>query len=105
MRRLLRLLSVGALTAAAAACGGGGGGSPSSTGGGGGGGGGTVVTDSATIQTNLDRINELRASVGAGPLVLDVQISDFATDGSQQLMSDHSPHAHFQQAASSGTLF
>src|SRR5262245_493992 len=103
MRLPVRLLFVLALAGAASACGMGGGSSPNSSGGGGGS--GTVVNDSATLQHNLDRINELRASVGSPPLVLDVAISSFAVDGSQQLMNDHTPHAHFQAAAASGSLF
>jgi uncharacterized protein YkwD len=105
MRRHLRWLPVLLLATALLGCGGGGGGGSSSAGGGGGSGGGTVVTGTKAEQYNLDRINQFRASVGAAPLVLDGLLDDFATKGSQQLMADHTPHAHFQQAANDGSLW
>jgi len=102
MRRVFRSLVILALATVSVACGGGlGGGSPGS----GGGGGGTVVPGTTAYQYNLDRVNELRASVGAPPLVLDPVISAFATAGSQQLLQDHTPHAHMQLASDLGTLF
>ncbi|HEY8078247.1 MAG TPA: CAP domain-containing protein [Labilithrix sp.] len=52
-------------------------------------------------QYNLDRINDLRRRAGVAPLVLDARLEDFARAGSAQLMRDHVPHAHFQQAGSS----
>lgn len=50
---------------------------------------------------NLDRINQLRAQAGLQPLVLDAQLTQFAREGSAQLMRDHVPHGHFAQSGSS----
>jgi hypothetical protein len=43
--------------------------------------------------------------VGAGALVMDAQLNDFAIEGSFELMANHVPHGHFNDAAAAGTLF
>lgn len=91
-----------------AACGGGSGG---------GGGGGVACGDlddigplrgtvnTVDVQYTIDRINAFRASVGVAPLTGDQQLHDFAVHGSQQLLNDHVPHAHFNCHADAGTMF
>lgn len=93
-----------------AACGMGGGGGGSSTGGGGGGsggggGGGGTSGSTADQLHNLDKVNQYRAMVGAAPLVIDPVLDSFAQQGSVELSQDHTPHKHFADASSAGTLF
>jgi uncharacterized protein YkwD len=47
------------------------------------------------VKFNVDLVNSCRAKVGAPPLLYDERISAFALDGSKQLASDHTAHAHF----------
>jgi uncharacterized protein YkwD len=47
------------------------------------------------VKYNVDLVNAYRAKVGAPPLLYDARISAFALDGSKQLSSDHTAHAHF----------
>jgi hypothetical protein len=54
---------------------------------------------------NLDDINGYRATQNLTPLVLDRQLSDFASAGSQELSQDHLPHQHFIDASNNGTLW
>jgi hypothetical protein len=97
VRRVLRLAVAGAAVVLCA-CGGAG-----SGGGGGGGGGGLVVT--AQQVYDVDRLNVYRFMVGVGPVAMDAQLNDFAIEGSQELLSNHVPHGHFDDAAAAGTLF
>ena len=102
-----RVLLASGFIAFLAACGSGGGGyggvgGTGGTGGGGGGGGGVTTADQ---QYNLDRLNYYRGLAGVPPLVLDSQLTTFATAGSAELMADHTPHKHFNDAATLGTLF
>ncbi len=60
-----------------------------------------AVASSSFDQYNVDRINDLRRRAGLAPVVLDARLNDFARAGSAQLMRDHVPHAHFQQAGDS----
>src|SRR5687768_16063345 len=73
--------------------------------GGTGGTGGTPVTGTAAQEYNLRRLNDYRSLVGAPPLVMDAQLNAFATQGSQELLQNHVPHGHFQNASNAGTLF
>jgi len=52
---------------------------------------------------NLDDLNNYRSGGGIPPLVLDQTLCTFALAGSQELSQDHSPHAHFINAANNGT--
>lgn len=104
--RLTRILSLLALLAlglvSQTGCGVGGmiddiGGTVGGNGGGGGSGGGSSGGPyTAEQQHNLDAVNAYRAMVGAPPLVLDDALTAYALAGSQQLMADHTPHAHFR---------
>lgn len=78
-----------------------GGGSP----GGNGSPGGTPVSGTAAQDYNLQRLNYYRGLVGAGPLIMDTQLNSFALQGSQELLQNHTPHGHFQNAMTAGTLF
>jgi uncharacterized protein YkwD len=103
--RALRSLAVASVAVALSACGGGGGAFGGSGDGGSGGGVGTPVEGTSAQEFNLERVNELRASVGAPPLVLDARLNAFATAGSEDLRLTHEPHAHFQRASDLGTMF
>lgn len=58
---------------------------------------GDPVLDDAR-KYNLDKINAYRAMNGAGALVLDASLNDFAQAGSVELSQDHQPHQHFKTA-------
>ncbi|MBX3233282.1 MAG: CAP domain-containing protein [Labilithrix sp.] len=47
------------------------------------------------VRYNVERVNAYRARKGLPPLLYDRKISELALRGSQQLASDHRPHAHF----------
>jgi uncharacterized protein YkwD len=66
------------------------------------------ATDAAIVdfqQHNLDVINQYRASQGIAALALDPTLNSFAQAGTSELVSDHTPHHHFQDASAAGTLF
>src|SRR5262249_51660290 len=54
---------------------------------------------------NLDAVNQYREVLGLAPLVLDTDLCSFALAGSQELASDHIPHAHFNTASNNGSLW
>src|SRR5262249_31509402 len=54
---------------------------------------------------NLDVVNQYRATQGLAPLVLDSDLCSFDVAGSQELASDHIPHAHFNTASNDGSLW
>jgi uncharacterized protein YkwD len=47
------------------------------------------------VKYNLELLNQYRSRAGLHPLLYDAKISAFAMQGSRQLASDHTPHAHF----------
>ena len=51
------------------------------------------------VRYNVERVNAYRARKNLPPYLYDQRISNFAMAGSQQLASDHHPHAHFQAEA------
>jgi uncharacterized protein YkwD len=111
---LLRVSVILCVSLLLAACGmgggvlGGSGGTPAGGGLPGGGdpsGGGTPVAGTAAQDYNLQRLNYYRGLVGAAPLIMDAQLNAFATQGSQELLSNHIPHDHFRNASDAGTLF
>jgi uncharacterized protein YkwD len=62
-----------------------------------------AASQQAHIQHCLDQLNAYRAQAGAPALTLDDDLNAFALAGSQELMQDHSAHAHFK--ADSSQLF
>ena len=59
----------------------------------------------ANIQHNLQQLNAYRAAKGLAVLTLDAGLSDFARQGSIELMANHTPHKHFSDAGERSTLF
>jgi uncharacterized protein YkwD len=57
------------------------------------------------VKYNVERLNSFRAAKGLSPLLYDAKISAFARKGSEQLASDHTPHAHFQAASDNAPGF
>jgi hypothetical protein len=57
------------------------------------------------VRYNVERVNAYRAKKGVAPLAYDSAISSFAIRGSEQLASDHTPHAHFAASAKSSGVF
>jgi uncharacterized protein YkwD len=51
------------------------------------------------VRYNVERVNAYRLQKGLAPLLYDAKISTFAIHGSEQLSSDHTPHAHFASNA------
>lgn len=51
------------------------------------------------VKYNVDRINAYRAQKHVPALLYDAKISAFATEGSEELSRDHTPHAHFAAKA------
>jgi uncharacterized protein YkwD len=70
-----------------------------------GGDGGMMMSTDPAVQHNLDALNMYRAQNGAGALVLDAQLMQFALDGSQALHDSGIPHQHFMDASASGALW
>ncbi len=59
----------------------------------------------ASIRHNLDSLNALRAKAGVPALKLDARLSDFARQGSLELLRTHEPHGHFKSADVWGSGF
>lgn len=66
---------------------------------------GTPSQFDAFQQKNLALINQYRATKSLTPIVLDAKISTFAYKGTQQLIQDHTPHAHFAAASANGSIW
>jgi uncharacterized protein YkwD len=50
----------------------------------------------AEIQHNVDQVNHYRSLVGAPPVKLDLFLSLYAAQGSQELLANHLPHQHYK---------
>jgi hypothetical protein len=59
-----------------------------------------IVSLQDARQYTLQYINGVRRLNGAGPLVLDDNLTAFAQAGSEELADDHQPHQHFREHAS-----
>lgn len=63
------------------------------------------VMGTAAQQHCLDKLNEYRAANGAGALILDRKLNDFAAAGSEELAAGGDAHSHFNTAKNNSMIF